>query len=296
MKSISNPFKNVDYSDLPAARHFAARDGASLAYRAYPGAGAAKGSVVLVHGSAAGGDSLHVLAKAFAAAGYTAYALDIRGHGESGSKGHIGYVGQLEDDLEDFCLAVKPAQPTTLAGFSAGGGFALRFAGSVRQKLFANYLLMSPFISRFAPTYRPDAGGWISVGITRTIAIGLFNAIGVRVFNDLTTVRFAVADINSKFLTTQYSYALAKNFAPERDYRANIRAASQPMRLIAGQDDEVFFADRFAEVFTAEGKDIPITLLSGIGHVALTLDPAAVKAVVATVSGMREQRAHEAVQ
>jgi non-heme chloroperoxidase len=102
MNSISNPFKNVDYSDLPAAKHFAARDGTNLAYRAYSAAGSAKGSVVLVHGSAAGGDSMHVLAKAFAAAGYTAYALDIRGHGESGNKGHIGYVGQLEDDLEDF--------------------------------------------------------------------------------------------------------------------------------------------------------------------------------------------------
>jgi non-heme chloroperoxidase len=291
MTSISNPFKNVDYSDLPAIKRFAARDGTKLAYRFYAGNGPVKGSVVLVHGSAAGGDSLHVLAKAFAAAGYTAYALDIRGHGESGTRGRIDYVGQLEDDLEDFCQAVKPAQPSTLVGFSAGGGFVLRFAGSPRQKLFSNYLLMSPFISRFAPTYRPDAGGWISVGVPRTIAIGLFNAIGVSAINDLPTVKFAVDDAGSKFLTTQYSYALAKNFAPQRDYKANIRATGQPMRLVAGQDDEVFYTDRFAEVFQAEGKDVPVTLVPGIGHIALTLDPSAVGAAVAAVSTMREDGA-----
>jgi alpha-beta hydrolase superfamily lysophospholipase len=288
MASISNPFRNVDYSDLPAASRFAARDGTNLAYRAYPAAGAAKGSVVLVHGSAAGGDSMHVMAKAFAAAGYTAYALDIRGHGGSGNKGQIDYIGQLENDLEDFCRAVKPAQPATLAGFSAGGGFVLRFAGSSRQNLFADYLLLSPFISRFAPTYRANAGGWVSVGVPRMIAIGLFNAAGVRVFNELPVTNFAVNDYGRKSLTSQYSYALAKNFAPERDYQANIRAANRPLRLVAGQDDEVFYTDRFAAVFQAEGKDVHVTLVPGIGHIPLTLESAAVRAAVSAVTDMHE--------
>ena len=49
------------------------------------------------------------MAKGFAAAGYTAYALDIRGHGASGTKGHIAYIGQLEDDMEDFVHSTKLA-------------------------------------------------------------------------------------------------------------------------------------------------------------------------------------------
>lgn len=166
MASINNPFKNVDYAGMPAASQFTARDGTELTYRTYapnadtkPNAnGGTSGSVILVHGSSARGSSMHVLAKAFAAAGTTAYALDVRGHGDSGTKGFIAYVGQLEDDLEDFSRAVEPAQPATLAGFSSGGGFALRFAGSDRQKLFSNYLLLSPFISQNAPTYRPSSG------------------------------------------------------------------------------------------------------------------------------------------
>jgi len=80
ISSINNPFKNLDYSDMPAASHFVARDGTTLAFRAYPTTdGANQGSVVLVHGSSARSSSMHVLAKAFTAAAYTAYALDIRG-------------------------------------------------------------------------------------------------------------------------------------------------------------------------------------------------------------------------
>jgi len=87
MSSINNPFKNIDYSDLPAAIHLVARDGVKLTFRAYPAPGnSAKGSVVLVHGSSASGVSMHVMAKAFASDGYPAYAHDIRGHGGSGSK------------------------------------------------------------------------------------------------------------------------------------------------------------------------------------------------------------------
>ncbi len=193
MPSINNPFKNIDYSDLPAASHFVARDGVKLTFRAYPAPGnSAKGSVVLVHGSSASGVSMHVMAKGFAAAGYTAYALDIRGHGGSGTRGRIAYVGQLEDDLEDFVSSVKPDQPATLVGFSSGGGFGLRFAGSTRQKLFSGYLLLSPFISQKAPTYRPNSGGWVNVGVPRFVAIALLNAMGIRAFNDLPVTKFAL--------------------------------------------------------------------------------------------------------
>lgn len=211
MPSINDPFKNVDFSDLPRPAHFAARDRTNLAFRLYPAGGSGvKGSVVLVHGSSGGSSSMHVLAKGFAAAGYTAYALDIRGHGESGAKGQIGYVGQLEDDIEDFVQATKPAPPSTLVGFSSGGGFALRFAGSTRQKLFSNYLLLSPFLGQGAATSRPGSGGWVSVGVPRIIAISILNRFGLRAFNDLAVTKFAVTEQARKFLTPQYSFALRR--------------------------------------------------------------------------------------
>ncbi len=285
--SINNPFKQIDNSDLPAPSRLMARDGTPLAYRLYPSTGdIASGNVVLVHGSSASSRSLHVMAKAFAAAGYTVYALDIRGHGDSGIKGHIAYIGQLEDDLEDFVRSVKTTPPTTLVGFSSGGGFALRFAGSNRQKLFSNYLLLAPFLGQDAPTYRPDSGGWISVGIPRIVAISMLNAIGVRAFNELAVTQFALNDEAKTLLTPQYSYALAQNFRPEKDYGATLRAVNQPLRVIVGQDDEVFRADQFAAVFKAEGKEVPLTLIPDMGHISLLLEPVAVQAAVAAVNDM----------
>ncbi len=137
MPSINDPFKGVSFASLPALSRFTARDGVPLAYRAYAlNITPARGSVVLMHGSSASSNSMHPMAHAFAQAGYAVFALDIRGHGESGTKGRIAYVGELEDDLEDFVKAVSPPRPATLAGFSAGGGFAMRVAGSPRQRLF----------------------------------------------------------------------------------------------------------------------------------------------------------------
>jgi len=289
MLSINNPFKGLDYSDLPAERQFTARDGTPLSFREYPvPGGAAKGSVILIHGSSASGRSMHVMAKGFAAAGYTAYALDVRGHGDSGVKGYIDYVGQLEDDLEDFSHSIKPQQPATLAGFSSGGGFALRFAGSARQGLFSNYLLLSPYIGPDSPTSRPNSGGWVAVGVPRIIAIGLLNAMGVHLFDKLPVIQFALDQQAKTFLTAQYSYALSTNFGPERDWRANIRAVRQPLALVAGQADEAFHSEHFSEIFKAEGKDVPVRLIPGIGHIALTLQPSAIQAAISAVTSMDE--------
>jgi len=285
MKSINEPFRAVDYSDLPPLGHYSARDGSALAFRYYsPGDGKARGSVVLLHGSSASSRSLHSMAKAFAAAGYTAYAIDVRGHGDSGAKGDIAYVGQLEDDIEDFVRAVRPLAPATLVGFSSGGGFALRVAGSSRQRLFTNYLLLSPFISQDAPTYRPRSGGWISVGLPRYIAIAVMSGLGIHAFDHLPVVRYAVDDAAMKFLTPVYSFTLTQNYRPERDYKATIRAVRRPLRVLAGQDDEVFYADRFEAVFRAEGKNIPVELIPGVNHIGVSLDPKALRAAVEAVS------------
>lgn len=289
MPSINNPFKSLDYSDLPPYSRFSARDGVYLAFRQYPSvAGPPKGSVVLVHGSSASGRSMHVLAKAFATAGYEAYTLDIRGHGGSGTRGQIAYMGQLEDDLEDFMRALKPPKPCTLTGFSSGGGFALRAAGSARQTLFSNYLLLSPFIGPDSPTQRPGSGGWVRVGLSRLLAVALLNACGVRAFNRLPVTRFALNEESKAFLTPEYSFALAQNFQPQRNYRANIQAVHLRFRVVAGQEDEAFRTDQFEGLFNTEGKAVPVTLLPGIGHIALILDPVALQASVAAVRRLDE--------
>lgn len=288
LASINDPFKSVDFSDLPPLRSYKAADGADLAYRAYvprPGA-PLKGSVVLVHGSSGSSNSMHVLAKAMASAGYAAYALDIRGHGSSGPKGTIAYVGQLEDDLAAFVQAVPLAKPNTLMGFSSGGGFVLRFAGSPRQDLFTRYVLLSPFLGASAPNYRPNSGGWVEVGIPRIVGLMVLNRLGVHALNGLPVIHFALSDEAKKFLTHTYSFALASNFGPQQDFEANIKAVHQPVRVLAGASDEAFATNQLEGVFRQQGQAWPVTLLPGINHIQLTLNASAVGAIVAAVDAM----------
>jgi len=291
MASISNSFRGVDFSDLPPLSRFPAADGTELAYRHYPPARPSeRGSVVLLHGSSANSKSMHLLAKGFAGADYAAFALDVRGHGDSGPKGTIAYVGQLEDDLESFLKGVTPGRPATLVGFSGGGGFALRFAGSARQEMFDGYLLLSPFLGEKAPTARPDHGGWVKVGVPRLWAVAALNALGIRFFNHLPVIGFAMSEEAKNYLTPHYDFPLAANYGPRRDLAANIRAARQPCAIVAGTGDEAFRSEEYEAVFRKSGKDWPVILLPGIGHIALTLDPTAITAVIAAVDGMAKRQ------
>src|SRR5882672_100738 len=112
LASISETARAVDRSTMPDLTRFQARDGTGLAYRHYPARGAAVGRVaVLVHGSSGSSTSIHALGDALAARGVEAFAVDIRGHGASGTRGDIGYVGQLEDDLVDFVAVVRKTSP-----------------------------------------------------------------------------------------------------------------------------------------------------------------------------------------
>lgn len=290
MGSITEPFRDADYGNLPPLQRLAARDGTPLAFRSYLPAGAPRGSVVLAHGSSADSRSLHVLAQALAQAGLATYALDMRGHGGSGTRGQIDHVGQLDEDLEDFVRTVEPVHPRTLAGFSAGGGFALRIAGSERQALFDRYLLLAPFLSQNAPTYRPDSGGWVRVGIPRIVGLSVLNAFGIHALDHLVVTRFALNKQAQAMLTPAYSHALALNYRPPADWQATIRAARQPMQVLVGAQDEAFDASRFAEAFAAAGRPVPVTVLPGVGHAALTLQPQALQAVVA--AALAEPPAH----
>jgi alpha-beta hydrolase superfamily lysophospholipase len=289
MRGISDPFRSVDFSDLPPLQTFICRGGDSVAFREYrPIAGAPLGTVVLVHGSTAHSTSMHVMARALAREGYQAYALDMRGHGASPHQDTIKGISHLEFDIEDFARAAKIGDQATLAGFSSGGGFVLRFAASERQHLFARYLLLAPFISQEAPTYRKDAGGWVSVGVPRLIALMGLNGLGIKAFNHLPVTRFAVTEDGRKSLTAEYSYALATGFRPRRDYQASIRAIRQPVAVIVGEKDELFIADRYAPLFESLGAGIPVTVVPGVSHIGLILDE---RAVQATIGALRRLEA-----
>ena len=269
-------------SDLPAVRQFIARDGASLAYRAYPAS--PERVAVMIHGSSGSSAAVHGFSKALQAAGITVYAPDIRGHGQSGRKGDIDYVGQLEDDLNDLLKTVGPLSAggkRILIGHSSGGGFALRVAGSAGADQFSGYLFLAPYINHRSPTVRPNVAGWANASVPRIIALAILSRLGINSFGNLPVVAFAIppGEITAN-RTPGYSFRLWANFAPHQDWRNDIQNIKKPAMVIVGANDELFRAEQFEPLFKGLRPDIPVQIVPNLEHMELVTTVAGREAAI----------------
>jgi len=281
LASISDSRKLIDFNTLPDVMRFQARDGTDLAYRHYPARTPATERIaVVVHGSSGSSRSaIHALSMALAGRGVESYAVDIRGHGASGTRGDIRYLGQLHDDLADLVGEIRkvhPSAPLTLIGHSSGGGFALRVAGSSIQNLFSRTVLLSPYLGYDAPSTRLDAGGWASPDIPRLIALSVMRKLGMPWAESLPTVAFAVPPHSAGVLNASYSYRLMLDFAASRDFRQDLAAASRPVAIFAGGADELMFSDKYQE---AVGNRATVRIIEGVNHMGIVGDPAAVSII-----------------
>ncbi len=287
LSSLSQAASAVDRSTMPGLDRFSARDGTNLAYRHYPARGTASDKIaILVHGSSGSSMHVHALADALAARGVETYAPDIRGHGGSGTRGDIGYLGQLENDLEDLVAVVRktaPSQPLTLIGHSAGGGFALRVASSPIQNLFARTVLLAPYLGYDAPTNLPNSGGWASPDIPRFLALAALHRLGIECCEALPTRAFAVPPNSERMLASTYSYRLMRNFAT-RGYKDDFAATTKPVSLIAGADDELMLAGKYADAVHAVAPSVDVKLIGGVSHIGIVSDIRAVSAVADDVA------------
>jgi len=285
MASMATSLKQINASDIPARLQFPARDGTSLQYYAYP-AGSDK-IAVLIHGTAGPGSTMHALATSLRAAGVTAYVLDIRGHGGSGRRGDIDYIGQLDDDVSDFVGKLGPAQrdeTRTLVGFSGGAGFAIRFAGGSYGSLFDRYVLLSPILPG-SPAWRPNAGGWTNIAVPRIVAISWLDRLGIHWFDGLPVISYAVSRDSSRDTTPSYSYRLSTNFSASRQYETYLKNIRRPAAIFVGDADEQVVADQFAPLLQRLDVNIPITIVANMKHADMIAAPGALQVVVRAISG-----------
>jgi pimeloyl-ACP methyl ester carboxylesterase len=290
LTSISQTVRAVDRSTMPPLSRFSARDGTELAYRHYPARGPSNGKIaILVHGSAGSSVAVHALADALAARGVETYAPDLRGHGGSGTRGDVGFIGQLENDMADLVALVRqtsPTEPLTLLGHSSGGGFALRIASSPIQDLFARTVLLAPYLGYDAPSTRADSGGWASADIPRFLGLVVLDKLGIDCCGSLATLTFAVPANSERNVNRTYSYRLMRNFAT-RDYRRDLAATRHPVALIAGAADELMFADKYADAVHAVAPSVEVKLIDGVDHMGIVCSPQGVTAVADYVANMR---------
>jgi non-heme chloroperoxidase len=279
LASVSNPFATVDFSGLPAVETYPARDGVKLGYLAYKGNGAHV--VIMIHGSSDDGSGMHPLAKAVRDTGASVYVPVLRGHHNSGRKGDIDYIAQLEDDLLDFIAILKPLHANasySLIGFSSGGGFVMRVIAGPGEKLFDRFIMISPALPPGAPTIRPGTGGWASLAMPRIIVLAVLNRLGIDWFNGLPIVAFATSP-KATTLTSAYSFRLAIGFGAPPDYLAALGRSAKPAALLVGGADELFYPDQYAPLFTPARRDLRIAVVPGVGHIGMTVAPEGIGAV-----------------
>jgi alpha-beta hydrolase superfamily lysophospholipase len=289
LRSISAVRGTVDMSTLPAIERFQARDGTALGFRHYAAVGPSTGrAAVVVHGSSgSSGNTIHALSSALAQRGVESYAIDVRGHGVSGTRGDIGYIGQLEDDLADFVAEIRKDNakaPLTLIGHSAGGGFALRVAGSKIQNLFVRTVLLAPYLGYNAPTNQPSSGGWANADTPRIIALMLLRSVGIVCCDALPVVAFAVPWNSAKALVPAYTERLRSNFGVHRDFRSDLAAATSPITIYSGVNDELMIAAGYVEAVRGVTPPVEVKLIEGVNHMAIVSAPGAVKTIAEDVA------------
>ena len=286
LMSIQTGARAVGSEGRPDLSRFQARDGTWLAYRRYPGAEGDDRLVILAHGSSASSDAMHALARAIAASGAEAIAIDVRGHGASGARGDIAYIGQLDDDLADLVAHLRQTRPTarlTLLGHSAGAGFVMRIADSPLGKSFDRFVLLAPYLGYRAPTNRPNAGAgrWASVDMPRVLALTALESLGLDGAGSLPTLAFAHAQEALPFVTHTYSFRLMTNYTSPPDWAAPFAAARGKVAVIAGLDDELMNAPAYKSALEPLGASV--TLLADVDHMGMVYRPAAIAAVLAAL-------------
>ena len=275
----------VDQSGLPSLSYFQARDGTSLAYRLYPAAdGNTQKIAIVIHGSAGHSTSMNEIAKRLAADDFVVVAPDVRGHGASGTRGDIGYLGQLDNDLQDFLAELHREHHNahfSLLGFSAGGGYALRVTAGKVASDFDRVVLLSPYLGYDAPSSRSAKGSaeWANADIPRIVALLMLRRIHFRCCEALPVIAFALRPGAEKFVTTVYSFRLLANFGPPPDLHSAFRQLKMPATIISGADDELMLSDKYADIVAGVQPAIAVKVLPGLGHMDMLHAPAAIDAI-----------------
>lgn len=135
----------------------------------------------------------------------------------------------------------------------------------------------------FAPTTKQDQK-YATPFIPRIIALALLNRIGIHAFDHLTTLLLAIDPARTDILVGHYSWLLMRGFGTN-DYAADLRNAHTPLAVVAGEKDELFSADKFASTIDAVRPGVPVTIVPGLSHTALTVEGSAVPEILAAVRG-----------
>jgi alpha-beta hydrolase superfamily lysophospholipase len=275
-------------------RHFTTRDGETLYSRFFASENPDL-TLLLVHGMTGESSQFNRTAGLLReATGAEVYALDLRGHGQSGGRaGDVDYIGQYEEDLVDVIAALKkkhPGRALILSGHSMGGGIAQRYAQLADSPRVDGYLLYAPLLGPGAPTTRTEADDgppgeepWLKLDVPRIIGLYMLNTVGVTGLNALPT---AVCHVTEGARVGEYSFRALASTGPQ-SYVAGLAALDAPLLLVIGSEDEAFVADEYAPLVAAHAKAPGrVEVVEGANHNGVHHDPRAVALAAEWTSGL----------
>ena len=227
--------------------------------------------MILVHGSGSDSRYLSDLANQIADEKIaTVLTPDMRGHGRNtGEKGYLDYIGQLEDDMKEiisYCKKELEAKNIILAGHSSGGGFVLRYIGNTENTKIDKAILLSPYLGHKSKAAKPNSGGWVQIALPRIIGLSMLNNIGLSSLNHLPVLFFNRPDnINDDLQSPHYSYNMTMNFNPDNSVE-EIKNLSTPSLVLVGREDESFFPEEFPIAFEAAAEYTEVAIIEDAKH------------------------------
>lgn len=271
--------KTTSDDKLPEKRSYTARDGQDLTYRYYSAHDQKRSNTVLIlmHGSGYHHQYLGPLAMALANEHHVdVYTPDMRGHGQNAQQpGDVEYVGQLEDDLQDFLHTVKDKNPKAriiLGGHSSGGGLVIRYAGGQSQDLVDAYLLLAPYIHHNAPTNASTNSEWANPNVPRMIGLSMLERFNITALHHLPVISFNMpGDLRDGSETLTYSYRLHYSMVPRDDYGRDLSQIQEPTLVMAGSEDRSFNAEAYAPLFK-QYTAADVRILEGLSHFGLVTE------------------------
>jgi alpha-beta hydrolase superfamily lysophospholipase len=248
--------------------NFAGADGTSLFERVWPAAGAAIGTVVLVHGYGEHISRYEHVAQALNQAGWNVRGADLRGHGQSG--GRRAACRTFGEYLADLGLLVArarqalPDKPVFLVGHSFGGLIGCMYALS-RSGELAGMALSSPWLKNNVPqpAVKLLAARVLSVVMpTLSMPLGLK---GTDVCRDPEIQAIYDRDpLNNKNGNTRW---FTEATAAQAEVLARAGDLKLPMLVMQGGADKLSDPKRTEEVFGRIGSaDKTLLMLPGQYH------------------------------
>lgn len=247
---------------------FETRDGQKLFARHFPAE--SNTTILLSHGVLGNSFLFNKMSGLLReATGAEVYALDIRGHGQSGGRpGDVDYIGQYEDDLADIVAQIKQEKPDhkiIIAGHSMGGGISLRYAMRDHFPEVDGYLLTAPTLGHINPTMRTEPVDseepFMMLHIQRMIGLTMLNSLGIHEYDSLDVLFFNLPE-NSP--VTRYTHRSNVSNAPA-DYKDGLQAINKPLLIIVGTEDEVMDASKFKPAID-EYSNGQLLIVEGASH------------------------------